>query len=60
MLRLTKDLGVRIEMMTNGTRLDEAMINGQMEAGIDRLWISLDAVPECGGCLWAQGIIQCP
>ncbi len=48
MVRLAKQVGVRIEMMTNGTRLNEEMIAGLMEAGLDRLWISLDGVTEAG------------
>ncbi|MDD5628286.1 MAG: radical SAM protein [Elusimicrobia bacterium] len=37
-----KALGLRVEMVSNGTRLDEAMGRGLLRAGLDRLWISLD------------------
>ncbi len=46
MIRATKEPAVRVEMTTNGTRLDETLIAGLMDAGLDRLWVSLDAVTE--------------
>lgn len=48
MVRLAKEVGARVELVTNGTRLDEAMIAGLAEAGLERLWISLDGVTEAG------------
>jgi MoaA/NifB/PqqE/SkfB family radical SAM enzyme len=48
MVGLAKEVGPRVEMVTNGTQIDEAMIAGLMEAGLDRLWISLDGVTEGG------------
>lgn len=35
-----------MELTTNGTSLDETMIAGLMDAGLDRLWVSLDGVTE--------------
>jgi len=47
MLRLSKDLGARVEMVTNGTRVDAAMARGLIDLGVDRVWFSVDAVtPE--------------
>jgi len=46
MVRAVKDLGVRVEMVTNGTLLDDAMLNGLMESGLDGLWVSFDGVTE--------------
>jgi MoaA/NifB/PqqE/SkfB family radical SAM enzyme len=47
MLRLSKDLGARVEMVTNGTRVDTAMARRLIDLGADRVWFSVDAVtPE--------------
>lgn len=46
MVRVVKDLGVRVEMVTNGTLLDDAMLTGLMESGLDGLWVSFDGVTE--------------
>jgi sulfatase maturation enzyme AslB (radical SAM superfamily) len=46
MIKATKELAIRVELTTNGTNLDETMIAGFMDAGLDRLWISLDGVTE--------------
>ncbi len=46
MIRVVKDLGVRVEMVTNGTLLDDAMLTGLMESGLDGLWVSFDGVTE--------------
>lgn len=46
MIKKSKDLAVRVELTTNGTSLDETMIAGLMDAGLDRLWVSLDGVTE--------------
>jgi AbrB family looped-hinge helix DNA binding protein len=34
--------GVKAELTTNGTRLDEALVEGLFAAGLDRLWVSID------------------
>ncbi len=47
MIRAVKALGVRVEMITNGTLLDAATASGLVQEGLDRLWVSLDgATPE--------------
>jgi MoaA/NifB/PqqE/SkfB family radical SAM enzyme len=48
MIRSAKEAGPRIEMVTNGTMLDETMIAGLMAAGLDRLWISLEGTAGGG------------
>ncbi len=42
MIESVKSLGVRAEMVTNGTRLDEKMIRGLFDGRLDTLWISFD------------------
>ena len=42
MIRLAAETGVEVELLTNGTLLTEAMIHGILEAGLTRLWISID------------------
>ena len=42
MLRRVKALGVRTELVTNGTLLDDEMLAGLMESRLDRLWVSFD------------------
>ena len=42
MIRLAVETGVEVELLTNGTLLTEKMINGIMDAGLSRLWISID------------------
>lgn len=42
-----KSLGARVELITNGTLLDAHTAEGLVQAGLDRLWVSLDgATPE--------------
>jgi MoaA/NifB/PqqE/SkfB family radical SAM enzyme len=42
-----KGRGCRVELITNGTLLDERMSEGLIRAGLDMLWVSLDgATPE--------------
>jgi len=63
MIGKVKALGVRVEMTTNGTLLDDTMLAGLIRNRLDRLWISFDAAEEarfetirkgarfcCGGC----------
>ncbi len=38
--------GLRAEMTTNGTRLDEGMIKNLFRSGLDRLWVSIDGADE--------------
>ena len=42
MVALASAKGVEVELLTNGTLLSEAMITGLIDAGLDRLWISID------------------
>ena len=42
MIRLAAETGADVELLTNGTLLSETMINGIMDAGLPRLWISID------------------
>jgi len=46
MIAAVKGLGLRAEMVTNGTRLDDAMLDGLMNAGLDTLWVSFDGTSE--------------
>lgn len=42
-----KNLGLRVEMTTNGTLLNEAMLQGLLAKGLDMLWVSFDgATPD--------------
>ena len=42
MVRLAAETGAEVELLTNGTLLTEKMIYGLLEAGLSRLWISID------------------
>ena len=42
MVRLAADTGAEVELLTNGTLLAEDMILGLIEAGLGRLWVSID------------------
>lgn len=47
MVAQVKALGVSVELITNGTLLDETRARGLIDAGLDVLWVSLDgATPE--------------
>lgn len=41
-----KALNVSVEMVTNGTLLDERLLAGLMKARLDRLWVSFDGVED--------------
>ena len=46
-IRRVKELGVKVELITNGTILTEKIAHQLIDAGLDILWISLDgATPE--------------
>ncbi len=50
MVAKAKALGSTVELITNGTLLTKQMSEGLIEAGLDRLWVSLDgANPESYG-----------
>ena len=42
MIQKVKALGVRVEMTTNGTLLDENMLKGLFDCKLDTLWVSFD------------------
>ena len=42
MIRLAAQTGAEVELLTNGTLLTETMIHGILDAGLTRLWISID------------------
>jgi len=42
MIRLAAETGTEVELLTNGTLLTETMIHGILDAGLSRLWISID------------------
>lgn len=47
MVRQMKDLGSFVELITNGTLLDDSLSQQLIDAGLDLLWVSLDgATPE--------------
>jgi MoaA/NifB/PqqE/SkfB family radical SAM enzyme len=47
MVNSAKGRRCRVELITNGTLLDERMSKGLIDAGLDTLWVSLDgATPE--------------
>ena len=46
MVRAVKALGLRAEMTTNATLLDDALIEGLLRERLDTLWISLDGTAE--------------
>ncbi|MHB8778487.1 MAG: radical SAM protein [Anaerolineales bacterium] len=46
-IRRVKELGVKVELITNGTILTEKISRELIDAGLDVLWVSLDgATPE--------------
>jgi hypothetical protein len=46
MIAAVKGLGLRVEMVTNGTRLDDTMLAGLVKSGLDTLWVSFDGASE--------------
>lgn len=46
MVRAVKSLGLRAEMTTNATLLDDALVDGLLRERLDTLWISLDGTTE--------------
>ena len=48
MVQRVKALGTEVELITNGSALDEDKIQRLVELGLDTIWVSLDgATPEC-------------
>jgi MoaA/NifB/PqqE/SkfB family radical SAM enzyme len=46
MVHAVKSLGLRAEMTTNATLLDDALLGGLLRERLDALWISLDGTTE--------------
>lgn len=42
MIQLSKSLGVRVELISNGSLLDKGKIESILLAGLDMLWVSID------------------
>ncbi len=42
MIRIASETGADVELLTNGTLLSPEMIHGIIDAGLSRLWISID------------------
>jgi MoaA/NifB/PqqE/SkfB family radical SAM enzyme len=50
MVQRAKASGAEVELITNGSALDEDKIQRLVEMGLDSIWVSLDgATPECYG-----------
>ena len=41
-----KERGLAVELVSNGTMLDEQMARGLLSAGLDRLWLSFDGAQD--------------
>jgi len=48
MIRSIKSLGIKAEIVTNGTLLDEKTIQGLFDCRLDTLWISFDGADGAG------------
>ena len=46
MMGAVRRRGLRVELTTNGTRLDDALVDGLFDCGLDRLWVSVDGADE--------------
>jgi MoaA/NifB/PqqE/SkfB family radical SAM enzyme len=46
MIAAVRRRGLRAELTTNGTRLDQALVDGLFDTGLDRLWVSIDGADE--------------
>ncbi|MBV1758952.1 MAG: radical SAM protein, partial [Dethiosulfatibacter sp.] len=44
MIKAFSDLGLNTEVTTNGTLLDDDMVDGLFDAGLNDLWVSIDSV----------------
>jgi MoaA/NifB/PqqE/SkfB family radical SAM enzyme len=56
MLREAKRTEARVEVITNGTLLDEARTRALIDLGVDGLWVSMDgASPECYAGVRVEG-----
>ena len=48
MIREVKQLGTVVELITNGTLLDEDLVLALLESEPDTLWVSVDGTADCG------------
>jgi MoaA/NifB/PqqE/SkfB family radical SAM enzyme len=48
MVREFKELGATVELITNGTLLDEGAVQAMLESELDILWVSVDGAADCG------------
>jgi len=48
MVREAKQLGAAVELITNGTLLDEGAVQAMLEVELDALWVSVDGAADCG------------
>ena len=48
MIREVKRLGTVVELITNGTLLDEGLVLALLESELDTLWVSVDGTADCG------------
>jgi MoaA/NifB/PqqE/SkfB family radical SAM enzyme len=48
MIREVKRLGTAVELITNGTLLDEDLVPALLESELDTLWVSVDGAADCG------------
>jgi MoaA/NifB/PqqE/SkfB family radical SAM enzyme len=46
MVRAAKELGAVVELISNGTLLDDGSAQALMESGLDTLWVSVDGATE--------------
>jgi MoaA/NifB/PqqE/SkfB family radical SAM enzyme len=46
MINRVKSLGIKAEIVSNGTLLDEVMVKGLFENKLDTLWVSFDGADE--------------
>jgi MoaA/NifB/PqqE/SkfB family radical SAM enzyme len=44
MLHMAKAGGARVELITNGTLMDESFCRALIDAGVDRVWVSIDGL----------------
>lgn len=58
MVREAKKLGALVELITNGTLLDEGAVQALLDSGLDALWVSVDGTADCGhaGASAEQGL----
>ncbi len=48
MIREVKQLETNVELITNGTLLDQDRVEALLDSGLDTLWVSVDGAADCG------------